>query len=172
MNPHLLNGVRHNNHRPEQQTAGQWASLQNLVENLADPGSAGTIHKPATSTYTQFHIHNNNNTRLAAFCPGLLGEPVAERQNQSGFTGARDSEVSGSGNSRAICKSAPHPRQITMPALHHSSFYRPNALPRVRTDSKILFPGLSRTCKFRPNSMVFQDSQNSFSTTFRDKFGS
>jgi len=30
--------------------------------------------------------------------------------------------VSGSGISRAICKSAPHPRQITMPASHHSVF--------------------------------------------------
>ena len=30
--------------------------------------------------------------------------------------------VSGSGISWAICKSAPHPRQITMPAVHHSVF--------------------------------------------------
>jgi len=30
--------------------------------------------------------------------------------------------VSGSGISWAICKSAPHPRQITMPAPHHSVF--------------------------------------------------
>ena len=37
--------------------------------------------------------------------------------------------VSGSGISWAICKSAPHPRQITMPAPHHSVFYRPDALP-------------------------------------------
>ena len=37
--------------------------------------------------------------------------------------------VSGSDISWAICKSAPHPRQITMPARHHSVFYRPDALP-------------------------------------------
>jgi len=37
--------------------------------------------------------------------------------------------VSGSGISWAICKSAPHSRQITMPAPHHSVFYRPDALP-------------------------------------------
>jgi len=30
--------------------------------------------------------------------------------------------VSGSGICWAICKSAPHPRQITMPASHHSLF--------------------------------------------------
>jgi len=33
--------------------------------------------------------------------------------------------VSGSGTSWAICKSALHPRQTTMPAFHHSVFYRP-----------------------------------------------
>ena len=37
--------------------------------------------------------------------------------------------MSGSGISWAICKSAPLCRQITMPALHHSVFYRPDALP-------------------------------------------
>jgi len=37
--------------------------------------------------------------------------------------------VSGSGISWAICKSAPRPRQITMPTPHHSVFYRSDALP-------------------------------------------
>ena len=37
--------------------------------------------------------------------------------------------VSGSGISWDICKSAPRSRQITMPAPHHSVFYRPDALP-------------------------------------------
>ena len=37
--------------------------------------------------------------------------------------------VSGSGISWAIRKSAPSSRQITMPAPHHSLFYRPDALP-------------------------------------------
>ena len=36
--------------------------------------------------------------------------------------------MSGSGISWAICKSAPCSRQITMPAPHHSVFYRPDAL--------------------------------------------
>jgi len=45
------------------------------------------------------------------------------------------------------------------------------SIHRVRTDSKILF---SRTFQDlqRPNSRVFQESQNSFSTTLQDKFGS
>ena len=40
--------------------------------------------------------------------------------------------VSGSGISWAICKSAPHCRQITTPAPHHSVFYRPDALPATQ----------------------------------------
>jgi len=40
--------------------------------------------------------------------------------------------VSGNGISWAICKSAPRSRQITMPATHHSVFYRPGALPAAQ----------------------------------------
>ena len=40
--------------------------------------------------------------------------------------------VSGSGIGWAICKSAPRSRQITMPAPHHSVFYRPGALPATQ----------------------------------------
>ena len=40
--------------------------------------------------------------------------------------------MSGSGISWAICKFAPHSRQITMPAPHHSVFYRPDALPATQ----------------------------------------
>jgi len=39
--------------------------------------------------------------------------------------------VSGSGISWAICKSAPHPRQMTTPAPHQSVFYRLDALPAI-----------------------------------------
>ena len=40
--------------------------------------------------------------------------------------------VSGSGISWALCKSAPHSRQITTPAPQHSVFYRPDALPAIQ----------------------------------------
>ena len=43
--------------------------------------------------------------------------------------------MSGSGISWAICKPAPHSRQITMPAPHHSVFYRPDALPVTQKNS-------------------------------------
>ena len=40
--------------------------------------------------------------------------------------------MSGSGISWAMYKSAPHSRQVTMPAPHHSVFYRPDALPAAK----------------------------------------
>ena len=40
--------------------------------------------------------------------------------------------VSGSGISWAVCKSAPCSRQKTMPAPHHSNFYRPDTLPAAQ----------------------------------------
>ena len=40
--------------------------------------------------------------------------------------------MSGTGISWAICKSAPCSRQITMPAPHHTVFYRPDALPAAK----------------------------------------
>ena len=44
--------------------------------------------------------------------------------------------VSGSGISWAICKSAPHSRQMQHP--HHSVFYRPDALPATQPTASIL----------------------------------
>ena len=46
------------------------------------------------------------------------------------FTGARDSEWQW--HQLGMCKSAPRSRQITMPAPHHSVFYRPDALPAAQ----------------------------------------
>ena len=46
------------------------------------------------------------------------------------FTEARDSEWQW--HQLGICKSAPRSRQITMPAPHHSVYYRPDALPAAQ----------------------------------------
>ena len=51
------------------------------------------------------------------------GEPVPERQNQSGLILLKQETVSGSGISWAICKSTPCSRQKTTPAPCHSVFY-------------------------------------------------
>jgi len=55
-----------------------------------------------------------------------LGEPY--QQGNTNLDLLEQETVSGSGISWAICKSAHCPRQITMPALHHSVFYMPDAL--------------------------------------------
>ena len=55
--------------------------------------------------------------------------------------------MSGSGISWAICKSAPRSRQITMPASHHSVFYRPDVLPAAQ-------PPASK--HWRPNKINYQ----------------
>jgi len=47
------------------------------------------------------------------------------------FTEARDSEWHWH-QLGCVCKSAPHSRQITMPASHHSVYYRPDALPATQ----------------------------------------
>ena len=60
------------------------------------------------------------------------------------FTGARESEWQW--HQLGTCKSAPHSRQITTPAPHHSVFYRPDALPAAQpTASKHWRPGGGRT---------------------------
>ena len=87
---------------------------------------AGDVsHKPG-SRLTQTHTHPFNDplsgtTRVSRY---QKGKPISILLNQE--------TVSGSGISWAICKSAPRSRQITMPAPHHSVFYRPDALPAAQ----------------------------------------
>ena len=76
----------------------------------------------------QSHTH----THLTALCPGLP-RWAGTRQVKPIWILLEQETVSGSGISWAICKSAPRCRQITMPALHYSSFfYRPDALPAAQ----------------------------------------
>ena len=73
--------------------------------------------------YTHTHTH----TRLTALFPGLPGW-AGTRKVKPIWILLKQETVSGSGISRAICKSAPRSRQITMPAPHRlnyfSCFYR------------------------------------------------
>ena len=71
----------------------------------------------------QQHTH----TRLTALCLGLSGW-AGTRKVKPIWILLKQETVSGSGTS----KSAPHSRQITMPATHHSVFYRPDALPAAQ----------------------------------------
>jgi len=61
-----------------------------------------------------------------------------EKQNHSGKTNLdlmEEEMVNGSGISWAICKAAPRPRQITMPAPHHSVFLQAGYPSRRPTNS-------------------------------------
>jgi len=63
------------------------------------------------------------NPALHTFKGPFSGTTLVSQKGKTNvdFTDARDSE--GSGISWAICKPAPHSRQITTPASHHSVFY-------------------------------------------------
>jgi len=70
------------------------------------------------------HTH----TLLTAFFPGLP-RWAGTRKVEPILILLKQETVSGSGISWARCKYAPCSRQVTMPAPHHSVFYRPDALP-------------------------------------------
>ena len=76
-----------------------------------------------------YSIHTR--TRLAALFPGLP-RWAGTRKVKPIWILLKQETVSGSGISWAICKSSPCSRQITMPAAHHSVFYRPDALPAAQ----------------------------------------
>ena len=65
--------------------------------------------------------HTHTHARLTARCPGLPGW-ASTRKVKPTWILLKQGTVSGNGISWAICKSAPHSRQITMPAPHHSVF--------------------------------------------------
>jgi len=82
-----------------------------------------TRHMQVATTHTHTHLFN-----------GPLSGTTHVSRYQKGKTNLllillKHETVSGSGISWAICKSAPRSRQITTPALHHSVFCRPDALP-------------------------------------------
>jgi len=89
-------------------------------------GEPKTLSRPAY-TSTCIYIH----TRLTALFPGLPGW-AGTRKVKAVWILLKQETVSGSGISRAVCKSAPRSRQITTPAPHHSVFYRPDALPAAQ----------------------------------------
>ena len=84
--------------------------------------------------YTHTHTHTHTHTRCCmctksgskCWTPTIVDSlwPICILLKQE--------TVSGSGISWAVCKSAPCSRQKTMPAPHHSDFYRPDALPAAQ----------------------------------------
>ena len=103
--------------------------------HLRRPGSSLLPSQISVSKYTHARA------RLTALFPGTT---QVSRYQKGGtnldFTEAET--VSGSGISWAICKSAPHSKQITTPASHHSVFYRPDALPAAQPTASKHFSAL------------------------------
>jgi len=85
-------------------------------------------HNQTPNTHSTIqHTHTHTHTLLTALCPGLPGQ-ASTREVKPIWILLKQETVSGSGISWTVCKSAPHSRQITTPAPHHSVFYRPDAL--------------------------------------------
>ena len=101
--------------------------------NLATLSSSSQLGKRSFSSDFNLPLSQRvclryTHTRLTALCPGLP-KRAGTRKVKPIWILLKQEIVSGSGISWAICKSAPSSRQITMPAPHHSVFYRPDALP-------------------------------------------
>ena len=80
-------------------------------------------HSALYMWYCSYYTH----THLTALCLGLPGWAGTRKVKQTWIL-LKQETVSGSGIHWAICKSAPRSGQITMPAPHHSVFYRSDAL--------------------------------------------
>ena len=82
-----------------------------------------TQNTPMTHTHTHpFNGPFSRTTRVSRYQKGKTNLILLKQET-----------VSGSGISWAICKFAPSSRQVTMPAPHHSGFYRPDALPATQS---------------------------------------
>ena len=97
-------------------------STHNSFDNKASLMPVLLCGTPCHHLSEDTHTH----TRLTALCPG---QPTSAGTRKVKPIWILLKTVSGSGISWAICKSTPCSRQITMPAPHHSVFYRPDALP-------------------------------------------
>jgi len=97
-------------------------------------------HQP-THTYTDYQssfisflqIKNYYNNCFTALW--ILSGTIRVSWHQEGKTNLdlpEQEKVSGSGISWAVCKSAPRPRQITMPESHRSVFHRLDAHPAAQ----------------------------------------
>jgi len=115
--------------------------IHSLLPKFSMYRSIQPLYKQTTMTYTHTHTHahartharthTHTHTRLTALFPGLPGY-TSTRKVKPMWILLKQETVSGSGISWDICKSATRSRQKTMPAPHHSVFYRPDALPATQ----------------------------------------
>jgi len=87
-------------------------------------------------------------TRLMALCPGLPGW-AGTRKAKPIWISLKQETVSGSDISWAICKYAPHSRQITMPAPHHSVFLQAGCPSCRPTNSVKALKAIQKSAKIK-----------------------
>ena len=99
---------------PTMSCFADWSKSHHITLSIIE---WSTFHgRPVVIIHTHTHTHPFNSplsrtTRVSRY---QKGKPI--------WILLKQETVSGSGISRAICKSASHSRQITMPAPHHSVF--------------------------------------------------
>ena len=120
------------------------------IQPTADQHNRGNILIIITHTHTH--------PRLTALCPGLPGW-AGTRKVKPIWILLKQETVSGSGITWAICKSAPRSRQITMPATHHSVFYRPDPIPATQPTASKHWRDITKQCG-KYNGRVFSFSSN------------
>ena len=108
--------------------------------------------------------HTNTHTHFTALCQGLP-RWASTRKVKPIWILLKQETVSGSGISWAICKSAPHSRQTTTPAPHHSVFYRPDALIMSSfSKENLIWPFLAckNPCHLSPNVYLRNKSMKKY----------
>jgi len=113
--------------RPQCAPASCWLPVPSTRSTHKHAGR-GVTQPTAASRHFLAPGHTHTHTRLTAPCPRLPGW-AGTRKVKPVWILLEQETVSGSGNSWAVCKSAPRSRQITTPTPRHSVFYRPDALP-------------------------------------------
>jgi len=124
--------------------AGGWVRY---LEPLVEPAIAETptlFHWHTTTTAIAacgHNTHTQTHTFKGPFFREYPGEPVPKKVKPMWIL-LKQETVSGSGINWTTCMSAPRSRQTTMPAPHHSVFYRLDALPATQpTASKHWYEG-------------------------------
>ena len=116
--------------RRDRRTGGRTAPPEARRERSTCRGSTSTS-TACTPIPAHTHTHTHTRARLTALFPGLSGW-AGTRKVKPIWILLKQGTVSGSGISRAVCKSAPRSRQITTPTPHHSFIYMPDALPAAQ----------------------------------------
>ena len=136
---------------PQDADCGSWQSYNGRIMQLSSE------RPPCRKAQQHTHIFNGPLSRTTRVSRYQKVKPI--------WILLKQETVSGSGISWAKCKSAPRSRQITMPAPHHSVFYRPDALPATQpTASKQSkcndLQGQEQGLGNKANDMTFKANNN------------